>query len=541
MLKAEILAAAAEYVAAGEIPYLPVAGYQEYLTTGNRLHFEERYFARRRQLAVLALAYELQPEQATKALLEQVIWEVCNEYTWALPAHLPIVEGGFGQGSDCWLDLFAAETAQTLAACYEKMGNEFSLLTQERLLNELERRIFQPFEAHKWEWEEKDNNWSAVVGGSIGMAILAVMPAGKRRKRLLKRLETSLESYLSGFGDDGACVEGVGYWGYGFGYFLYYCEKLRKVTGDEHFLKRDKVKQIAAFPYYVSLGNEAYLPFSDYSQVALPSGLVAFCQEYFGVAVPAVPESSLDFDPCYRYAQLEWNLTYQAQPGTSSPVTDHYFADAQWWIKKDQEQVFAAKGGHNYESHNHLDVGHFVYGNGDELFLTDLGAGEYTKEYFQAATRYDFFVNQAQSHSIPQINGVWQQEFDKAPLAIKENKRLSMVLSHFYPEAQLEEFEREFTVEAKQVTLVDYFHFTKPHNQVLENFITLVQPLIEGNTVVLQSSSGRCRLEFETTELQVKAVTYRDHHGQEQRAYVIQAHYLLEQQAAITVKLTLEK
>ena len=95
-------------------------------------------------------------------------------------------------------------------------------------------------------------------------------------------------------------------------------------------------------------------------------------------------------------------------------------------------------------------------------------------------------------------------------------------------------------MEAKQVTLVDYFHFTKPHNQVLENFITLVQPLIEGNTVILQSSSGRCRLEFETTELQVKAVTYRDHHGQEQRAYVIQAHYLLEQQAAITVKLTLE-
>ena len=127
MLKAEILAAAKEYVARGEIPYLPLAVYQEYLTSGNRLHFEERYFARRRQLAVLALAYELQPAQETKELLEQVIWEVCNEYTWALPAHLPIVEGAFGQGSDCWLDLFAAETAQTIAACYEKMGTEFSL------------------------------------------------------------------------------------------------------------------------------------------------------------------------------------------------------------------------------------------------------------------------------------------------------------------------------------------------------------------------------------------------------------------------------
>lgn len=539
MLKAEILAAAKEYVASGEIPYLPLAGYQEYLTSGNRLHFEERYFARRRQLAVLALAYELQPAQETKELLEQVIWEVCNEYTWALPAHLPIVEGAFGQGSDCWLDLFAAETAQTIAACYEKMGTEFSLLTQERMLRELERRIFRPFEAHNWEWEEKDNNWSAVVGGSIGMAILAVMPASPRRKRLLKRLEKSLESYLSGFGEDGACVEGVGYWSYGFGYFLYYCEKLRKVTGDDHFLKRAKVKQIAAFPYYVSLGDGAYLPFSDYSQVALASGLVAFCQEYFGVAVPPVPESSLDFDHCYRYAQLEWNLTYHGQSVTETTDTDHYFADSQWWVKKDQGQVFAAKGGHNYESHNHLDVGHFVYGTSEQLFLTDLGAGEYTKEYFQEATRYDFFVNQAQSHSIPQINGVWQQESKEAPLAIKGENQLSFTLSHFYPGSQVEEFERTFTVADKEVTLLDAFQFSQDTNVVLENFITPVKPLIQKNKVLLQGTKNICTLDFETEALQVKRVAYQDHHGQEQEAYLVQAQYQLAQQGTISVKLSL--
>lgn len=539
MLKAEILAAAKEYVASGEIPYLPVSGYQEYLTTGNRLHFEERYFARRRQLAVLALAYELQPEQQTKELLEQVIWEVCNEYTWALPAHLPIVEGEFGQGSDCWLDLFAAETAQTLAACLEKMGSEFSLLTQERILKELERRIFQPFAAHKWEWEEKDNNWSAVVGGSIGMALLAVLPEGKRRQRLLKRLETSLESYLSGFGDDGACVEGVGYWGYGFGYFVYYCEKLRRVTGDDHFLKREKVKQIAAFPYYASLGKESYLPFSDYSQVALPSGLVAFCQQYFGVAVPAVPESPLDFDHCYRYAQLAWNLAYQGEPVNLENATDHYFADAQWWVKKDESQVFAAKGGHNYESHNHIDVGHFIYGNDTELFLTDLGAGEYTKEYFQEKTRYDFFVNQAQGHSIPRINGVWQQISGKSPFVMKEDNHLRLILSHFYPDAQLEEFERTFKVEDRKVTLVDHFQFTKPQNQVLENLITRVKPKIQANQVALQGDTGTCYLEFETTDLEVKTVSYRDHQGQQQEAYMIQANYQLKQQATVSVKLTL--
>ncbi|MDY4307971.1 hypothetical protein SNF32_14980 [Enterococcus mundtii] len=44
--------------------------------------------------------------------------------------------------------------------------------------------------------------------------------------------------------------------------------------------------------------------------------------------------------------------------------------------------MFAAKGGRNDESHNHIDIGHFVFGTREDLFLTDLGAGEYTKDYF---------------------------------------------------------------------------------------------------------------------------------------------------------------
>ena len=55
--------------------------------------------------------------------------------------------------------------------------------------------------------------------------------------------------------------------------------------------------------------------------------------------------------------------------------------------------------GSNQESHNHLDVGHFVLGTTEELFLTDLGAGEYTKEYFDENTRYHYFPAAAISHS----------------------------------------------------------------------------------------------------------------------------------------------
>lgn len=74
-VKEEILQAAQAYLDTGEIPYLPYQGYQEYLESGNRVAFESHYFARRRMLVVLGLAYEMERKAAIKVLLEQVIWK----------------------------------------------------------------------------------------------------------------------------------------------------------------------------------------------------------------------------------------------------------------------------------------------------------------------------------------------------------------------------------------------------------------------------------------------------------------------------------
>ena len=52
----------------------------------------------------------------------------------------------------------------------------------------------------------------------------------------------------------------------------------------------------------------------------------------------------------------------------------------------------AAKGGNNGESHNHNDVGSFLYLAGDEMLLTDLGAGEYRElamKVLKICRRYD--------------------------------------------------------------------------------------------------------------------------------------------------------
>lgn len=540
-LEQEILAAADHYVQEGIIPFLPMNGYENYLRQGDRLQFEAVYFERRRQLAVLGLAYHVKRDDTVRVLLEQVIWEICNEYSWALPAHLPIIGEDFGTASPVWLDLFAAETGQALAEMLELFGESLTSMTRQRMMQEIQRRIFDPFEEHMWEWEYKENNWSSVIAGCIGMTALAALPLhSPQQKRLVERLDTAMQSYLRGFGDDGACVEGVGYWSYGFGYFIYYAEKLAAVWGDTRYLQLEKVKHIAAFPYYASINQQDYIPFSDYSHIELPSGLVSFCHEYFHVKTPQLSgTSTLDFDHCYRFAQLYRNLIWHSDAikKEQTEAVWHYFPDAQWLVVKNPAAAlfFAAKGGTNEESHNHIDIGHFVFGDMQELFLTDLGAGEYTRDYFREDSRYNYFPNAAASHSIPIVNGQMQipgqVAADKTEVEETGGEvRFSLSLAQTYAsEAAVTALVRQFAtaIDGQQLQLRDQFAFAQTNNHVIEQLISKYPPVVTGNQVVLHSPKyeKRCTIIFTTTKIRVEEVSYRNHQGATETAYVIQAAY----------------
>lgn len=551
----ETAQAAQAYLKAGHVEALPYEGYEAYLQQGNRIDFENHYFARRRQLAVLGLAMITDPKPELLKLLEQVIWEVCNEYTWALPAHLPLIEGRFAPESRTCLDLFAAETGATLAELFERLEDQFSPFLKERMLQELETRILTSYESRPWAWEQKENNWSSVIGGAVGLTVLSVVPKGSPRQlQLVKRLDTAMQSYLRGFGEDGACEEGVAYWSYGFGYFVYYADKLAKTLGDSRYIQLAKVKKIAAFPYYAMINEEEYVPFSDYSQSELPSCLVSWCHEVMEVPIPTLKGiSSLDFDHCYRFAHLLRNLewTTAAVKKAHEEKAVHYFDHAQWLTLRDPQQnfYFAAKGGTNVESHNHLDVGHFVVGTTAELFLTDLGAGEYTRDYFNERLRYDFFVNGSAGHGLPTINGTSQQPGPagaKVVAFVSEDEQLRFALdltATYGKTPYLTEFQRTWQVSAaeKTVLLTDDFTFSATGNQVEERFITRIRPQIKGTEVLLTQKSGAtCRLALATEEIITEEIVYSDHEGRPATAYVIKASYHLAMKAALVVKITID-
>lgn len=542
-LQDEIEAARQEYVKRMRVSELSLKEFLSYTETGNRLTYEEQYFARRRELAVLSLSLLQDTDEQTENLLEQTLWEICNEYTWALPAHLPLIENRYGTASPVWLDLFAAETGQALIETIELIGQKLSPFLKERIFQEVERRILLPFESRPWDWEEKENNWSAVIGGCIGMIALSMLSMGSQRQRtIIQRLDKSMQSYLRGFGADGACVEGVSYWGYGFGYFIYYAKMLEDKLSDSRYLANKKVKNIAAFPYSVMINEKGYVPFSDYAQPDLPSGLLSFCHEYFQVSIPKIEAaSSLEFDACYRFAQLYRNLSWTKPMNkqVAKPEGKKYFEDAQWLILRSEKEdfEFAAKGGRNDESHNHLDIGHFIVGNGKELFLTDLGAGEYTKDYFNEKMRYDFFVPSALSHSLPIINGYSQLPGKVGAESVcchQEGAEFHFQLSlgSIYPtEAFVKTFIRHFRVDPKKrkVKITDQFTFLKEKNKIVETFISKIKPELENKRVKLIGEK-KCELSVDAGTVTIVEKSYPNHEGKIEKAYLIQNEVQAKQQ-----------
>ena len=194
--------------------------FSEFETNGNRIRYEAVYFGRRKFLSVLGLASVIWREKEDIQKLEEVIREICAEECWALPAHVRRKENPNWRGV---IDLFASETGQTLAHITTLLKDELSEDVIALAQNEVKARILKPFIESKVpyaSWEQATNNWNAVCCGNVGSAALLLMKEGTEKKKLLERLNYALENYyLEGFGMDGACQEGLGYWVYGFTYF----------------------------------------------------------------------------------------------------------------------------------------------------------------------------------------------------------------------------------------------------------------------------------------------------------------------------------
>lgn len=509
--------------------------YRQYLVTGDRQNYETHYFLRRKRLTTFGLLQYLYPERkAYKESLENEIWQVCNEFTWCLPAHLDTTYEeqnyrSFKQTNQLQysVDLFAAETAFTLAEFIHLFGEQLDDFLVEKMKIEIDRRVFTPFVERTFHWEKATHNWASVCGGSIGAAALYLLTGDNRQTPIINRVIQTLKCYLQGFEPDGACTEGYGYWQYGFGYFIYFADLLQRYRHINLF-EDTKVKAIALFQQKIFLVGNNVVNFSDAEPTATPMlGLTHYLhREFPEVHLPKELIATTNLvDHCGRWAPAirEWWWYDEEFKGSEWPEESYLMENSSIYLSRTNQYAFAVKAGHNDEPHNHNDIGQLIlYGRGN-VFLRDLGSGEYHQDYFNDK-RYQFICNSAEGHSVPVINGSYQQagaQFSGAITQAKESNHrddIQLDLSNAYAEQMT--FIRQlywYKTDNRSLVVSDHFDFDQSPSSLIESFIATDLPFdIQDNNIYLKGDKETLEISYEKTKVlpKVKRKSFRNHQGE---------------------------
>lgn len=523
------------------VPALTPDLYALFEQTGNRLAYEGPYFLRRRRLTAFALLHMLCPSNdAYRSALEDVIEAIMTEPTWCLPAHMR------GQEIDRNIDLFAAETGFAFCEIVTLAGESLSSHLREEMLMQVDRRLFLPYLSYgPYHWETADHNWAAVCAGSIASAALLIERDSDRLTDIILKALDTMKHYLSGFGEDGACLEGPGYWNYGFGYFTAFSDLLLRATGGRASLFDDKkVRMIAEFQQRCYLTRNRPANFSDAMpnvnvHIGLSDYLAAVYEdvEYAPLAIRA----AFTDDHCARFAPALRNLIWfrpDAERDADWKPGSAYFTDAEWLVSRSRTGEgsfgFAAKGGNNNEPHNHNDVGHFiVLADGDPAFAADLGCGEYTAQYF-GESRYGYDCTGAQGHSLPVIGGELQRPgADSAAVVLDAHTgdtedRLELELASCYRAGALVSLKRRFIwrkTELPVLELTDSFRYVSEALPVTESFVSRCKPQLAGDgRILLEGDRHAVAIDYEPGRYDAisEEIVYKNHFGKEESYYRIQ-------------------
>lgn len=522
------------------LPALPFSKYRLFASQGTRLEYENPYFERRTRFIGLLLMTLLDEDPSDTIALEDLIWDICGEYTWCLPAHIPMSSERITPEQK--VDLFAAETAHALAEAVYLLEDRLDPLVAARVRTEVEYRILQPlFEtSYQFSWEASHSNWASVCAGAAGMAAMLLVKDGERLVGMTDRVLRAMESFLSGYKMDGCCPEGVGYWDYGFGFYVYYAEMLRAYTSDAiDLLEGEKIRRIAAFPASMQLSPSSYVNFSDALLNYKPNtGLVCQLHRRLEQPIPYLDEVRSLYK-INRWAHASRNVFWSEAGLLQQPMTggSNLYPNSHWAVMKKQVDLrtfsFACKGGHNDEPHNHNDLGHFILDMDGDTLLTDLGAGLYTKDYFNH-NRYTILNNASEGHSVPLVNGCQQAagRDHQAELAYlcQENDvlELELDLMNAYPtEAQLANLQRSFLWRSEagsghaELILTDTFTFEEEQNSLDEILISFHQPEVERGRILWRGTRGSVKLQYdcEMFEAHLEQISIQNHTDEQVTVY----------------------
>ena len=413
-------------------PLLTAGMYASFIRTGSRRDCENPYFDRRRKLCASVLHMCLTGADDFLPDVEDGLWLLCEETTWAISAHAGLnAAHPFPDDRGTIVDLFAAQTAMILSFVAQLLGDKLHPDLYDRVRREVERRVLRPFMEYDGEWwmgfTRKDlNNWTPWIISNILMTANVWHFGGTA---LIERACMMLDRWLNVVPEDGGCDEGAGYWNMAGGAFLD-CLMVLESMADVNLWQDEKVRRMMAYPELVYLGNGWFANFADCDARPYISGeRLQYAGEKtgnaalvrMGVEMWGTPAKELSDTPHLSRTLMRMFARPAKVEAAEIKPKDVWLPDLQVRILEghdlikgiDWRLMVAMKGGHNAESHNHNDVGSFLVAtsSGNDplgMQIVDAGNMVYTAKTF-SDRRYELWNCRAAYHNVPMIGDCEQQ------------------------------------------------------------------------------------------------------------------------------------
>jgi len=519
-------------------PSLPATRFMEYERTGNRSKYEHISFRRREALGSLVIAECIEGRGRFIDDIINGIWCICEESFWGVPAHNYIAGNPHAPLPDTAnpvIDLFAGETAGLLAWTHYLLRPSLDAVSDiitDRIRRETKRRILDPFlERDDFWWMgfagRSVNNWNPWCNSNCLTAALLLEEDATRRIEAVAKSMRSLDCFIDSYPADGGCDEGTSYWNRAGGSLFDCLELLYGASGGQiNVYDEALIGEIGRYLYRTFISGDYYVNFADGgARVQIAANLVY----RYGCRIgdpqlmalgssahraqrsdpPAVGGSLLRRLPAlFTYAEID---RHTAAP----PYLRDVFLDSTGvMVAREQEGsdrglYVAAKGGHNAESHNHNDVGHFIVYAGGNPVIVDVGVGTYTAKTF-GPERYDIWTMQSAYHNLPTVNGVQQHPgrgFAASGLEYSMDDsyaEFSLNIDPAYPDdAGIKSWRRRVRLERQgkaSVIVADSFVLEDASRDVVLSLMTPHRPDVSEGTIIL-SGPPVVRLEFDASKL----------------------------------------
>ena len=268
-------------------------------------------------------------------------------------------------------------------------------------------------------------------------------------------------------------------------------------------MQKEKVKQISGYAQRTFLCGNTTVSFSDGSRTGSVNKMMQnYLADIFPDSVHPLPAEITS----YPRGNVMWqnffrNVYYMdlMQEPQELQKTDIDLPDAGQVIINRENYSLAVKAGDNNEPHNHNDIGNFIVSTKEGQVFCDLGAGRYTRQYFDPATRYTIFCNGSQSHNVPIINGTYQKEGSEYKgTIVHEGDKITVEMAGAYEAGTIQKLRREFLYNENGFCMTDTF--SADYESLTERFVTLEEPEIYEDHMIVKG----VKLTFDPNAVKVR-------------------------------------